>query len=166
MSVIIDILLMACICFFVIRHFFTGLFLSIVTFARFILSAIIAFIFGSFLGNLFSSSVEDPENRKLALLIGYVATFVITYLLLTLAIKLLKKVNIPVISIVDKILGAVLGLVIGILTVSLASVIIYTVLDIAVLLGIDSNAMDTYNNSFVFKFFHDFNIFEFVGNLF
>ena len=166
MSIFIDIILAAVICYSLIRHLRLGLVCSILNFAKFLLSFVAALLLGGYVGGFIASHFENVAGMKFFGVGCYVAVFIGAYILQTLLIKRLSKLEIPVVTAVDKLLGALLGLILGFLSASMMSVIIFTVLDIASFISGNEGVMSVYADSYVFKFIYDFKIFDFLRSLF
>ncbi len=163
MAIIIDVVLVVLFLFNVVRHSRLGLVCSVLSAGRFIFSILLALILCYPVGILVNAAgVPDA----LAGIAAFIAVFILAMLLSKLIVNLLSKIKIPLITKVDKFLGFILGVIIGALTVSILSTAIYSVLDLITTVNAESNAMNIYSDSYVFKFIYDIKIFEFVRNLF
>ncbi len=163
MSVIFDVILLAILVLTVIRHTRLGLACSVLSAGKFIFSMIVALLLSYPVAALVLS-FGVPE--ALSGIVAFVIVFALTFILSGFLIRLLSKIKIPIITKVDKILGFLLGLILGAVIVSIASTAIYTVIELISLVNANSDVMSIYENSYVFKFIYELNLFEFLRNLF
>lgn len=152
-SVIIDIILIAILLWKVIRGFVKGLTGILLGLASLVISFIAAIIFGP--------AISDGS----AGIIMYVVVFVVSYIVCSIITHLLCKVKIPIAHAVNKLLGTILGFAVGAIMVSLIAIMLYGILFVLDKFTGDSVYMDIYNNSHIFKFIYDFNIFGFVKDM-
>ncbi len=104
----------------------------------------------------YSQTISHSISGVVATIIGYLLLFLVCFILLTVVIWLVGKLkNLPVIKQCDKLLGLILGLVSGFLAVCLLSSLLYAILSA-------TGDMSAYENSHVFKFIYDLNIFKFI----
>ena len=107
---------------------------------------------GSVIDSL-SKAISEPMASFISTIVGHILLFAVTFILLTVAISVIGKVvSMSPLGTLDKILGAALGLVCGALAVCFISAILYTVLSAM-------GNTDVYENSVVFKFICDLNLF-------
>ena len=86
-------------------------------------------------------------------IVGHILLFAVTFILLTVAISVIGKVvSMSPLGTLDKILGAALGFVCGALAVCFISAIFYTIFSA-------TGNTDVYENTVVFKFICDLNLF-------
>lgn len=152
-SVIIDIILIAILLWKVIRGFVKGLTGILLGLASLVISFIAAILFGPV--------ISDGS----AGIIMYVVVFVVSYIVCSIITHLLCKVKIPIAHAVNKLLGTILGFAVGAIMVSLIAIMLYGILFVLDKFTGDSVYMDIYNNSHIFKFIYDFNIFGFVKDM-
>ena len=151
MSVIIDIILVAILAlqiFFGWRRGLTGVVLG---FARIILSFVLALILG--------------DGGFLSRVLAYICVFILTFVCATIVMYLLKSIKIPVISTLDKLLGILIGFALGMITVSMIAVMLNSLLSALTWLTSDNSYIAVYDNSYVFKFVNEFNIFGFIKDI-
>lgn len=153
MSIFVDIALIAIIIWKTVRGYMKGLTGIVLGFASLIISFISALLLGP--------AIADGS----AGIIMYVVVFAVTYIICTVVTHLLTKIKIPVAHTIDKILGTVLGLVVGVIMVAIVAVMIYGILFVLDMATGNEMFMDIYNNSTVFKFIYEFNIFGFVKDM-
>ena len=165
MSIFVDLLLLVVICFCLIKHLRLGLVCSILSLLKFVIAFVFALFLGGYVGRLISSFFPSVVGGKLTVILCYVLTFVAAYVLFSIIIKGLSKLDIPVLTKVDKFLGALLGLVFGLLSSSMISVILYMILEVYSAISGDQAAMLIYNDSYIFKFLYDLEIFGIIGNI-
>ena len=96
-----DILLVAVIAIFSIKHYKQGFAKTVLKFAKFFVSVILAILLGKLAAELIQSSqildgLPAPIGSALSGIIGYVLAFAVSFAVLTLVIDLLCSVKIPV----------------------------------------------------------------------
>lgn len=159
MSVIIDIILVAILAlqiFFGWRRGLTGVVLG---FARIILSFVLALILGPVMGDLIG------DGGFLSRVLAYICVFILTFVCATIVMYLLKSIKIPVISTLDKLLGILIGFALGMITVSMIAVMLNSLLSALTWLTSDNSYIAVYDDSYVFKFVNEFNIFGFIKDI-
>lgn len=110
---------------------------------------------GSVIDSL-SRAISEPMASLISTIVGHILLFAVTFILLTVAISIIGKVvSMSPLGALDKLLGAALGLICGALAVCFISAILYTVLSAM-------GNTDVYENSVVFKFICDLNLFGFI----
>ncbi|MBE6583730.1 MAG: CvpA family protein [Ruminococcaceae bacterium] len=163
MSVIIDLIIVAIVVLFAVKHYRLGLACSLLSFGKFVLAFILAGALrvplAQLLARLFGS--DDEANALLGIL-AYVVIFAAVVAISGAVINKLKKIKIPIITKFDKLLGLALGLVIGLFAVSFISTAIFTVVEFASSITQNKEIMDIYSSSVVFKFIKEISLFEFV----
>lgn len=112
-----------------------------------------------------SAVVARPIADTVSSIIACVLVFLVTYIILTVVIFSLKHIKIPIITSIDKYLGLALGAVLGFFAAALISTAVYSVSEFIAAMNSDSQIMDVYNNSLIFKFIYDLRIFEFIRKL-
>ena len=165
-----DILLVAVIAIFSIKHYKQGFAKTVLKFAKFFVSVILAILLGKLAAELIRASqildgLPAPIGSALSGIIGYVLAFAISFAVLTLVIDLLCSVKIPVLHKLNELMGLALGLVIGIFCASILSTVVYTCLEVVSAIKGDALIMNVYNDSLIFKFIYDLRIFEFIREL-
>jgi uncharacterized membrane protein required for colicin V production len=112
-----------------------------------------------------SDNFSSPLANTISAIIAYVAVFVVVFLILMLVFFLLEKIKLPLFTGIDKLLGLALGIVLGLLSASLISTAVYSLLEFLAAMNPDSEILNLYNESYVFKFIYNLKIFEFIRNL-
>lgn len=103
-----------------------------------------------------STSVSSAMSAVISTVIGYVLLFVLSFVIFTVVIWLVGKfANLPVIQTGDKILGLVVGAVSGLLAVALLASVLYLIVYL-------TGDLSAYENSVIFKFVKDINVFGFI----
>jgi CheY-like chemotaxis protein len=65
----------------------------------------------------------------------------------------------------DKVLGLALGIVLGLLSASLISTALYSVIELVAAVNSNSDIMNLFNDSYVFKFMYNLKMFDFIRSL-
>lgn len=159
MSGIIDVILIGVLAlqiFFGWRRGLTGVVLG---FARIILSFLLALVLGPAIGDAFG------DGGFLSRVLGYICVFIVTFIGATILIFIFKQIKIPIISKLDKLLGILIGAALGVLTVSLIAVMLNSLLSAMTWISNNDTYIEVYNNSYVFKFINEFNIFGFIKDV-
>ncbi len=159
MSLAIDIILVAVFVLQVIFGWKRGLTGVVLGIARIAISLILALLLGPTIGK----SVGD--GGALSGILGYIAVFVVTYVVATIIMAIVKKIKIPIISTLDKLFGILIGVVLGIITISLISVPLHSLLSTLSEVSGKSSFEEVYNNSYIFKFVAESNIFGFIKDV-
>ena len=178
----VDFILLAVLLTYSFRHFHYGLMHTVFSVAKFLVSLVLAVIFGGYvglslkdgyigrelaesvyakLGDLISATVVDTVCS----VIGYVVVFLLSYLVLSIAVSGLQKIKIPILSGVDKTFGLLLGIVLGIFNASLVATAIYCALEYYAAINSDPTVMCIYTDSCVFRFIYNLKFFDFIRNL-
>lgn len=159
MSIAVDVMLIAI---FALEIFFgwerglTGVLLGM---ARIAVSFGLAIMLGPSIGGAIGG------GETLSRVLGYIIVFVISYIALTIVMRLLKKVKIPLLDKLDKLLGILIGIVLGVLTISLICVPLETLLSTMTNMSGNTSFIDVYNDSHIFKFVNESNIFGFIRDV-
>ena len=178
----VDFILLAVLLTYSFRHFHYGLMHTVFSVAKFLVSLVLAVIFGGYAGNLLKDGyigreLAESVHAKLGELIsatvvdtvcsviGYVVVFLLSYLVLSIAVSGLQKIKIPILSGVDKTFGLLLGIVLGIFNASLVATAIYCALEYYAAINSDPTVMCIYTDSCVFRFIYNLNFFDFIRNL-
>ncbi len=161
MAIVIDILFITLFVFCVVRHLRLGFACSVLNAGKLIISLLSA--------SFFCRSValvlyELGVSESLSVITAFVLIFFVTLFSVGIIIKLISKIEVPIITRIDKFLGAILGAMLGMLSVLISATILYTLLELVS--SLTPVAMSVYDNSYVFKFVYDLNIFEFIRNIF
>lgn len=112
-----------------------------------------------------ANTITAPIADTTSAIIAYVLIFVITLIVISIIALLLKTIKIPILTGIDKLLGCCLGLLIGFFSAAMISTVIYTVLELISAVNGNAEIMNYYDGSIVFKFIHEFNIFNFIRSL-
>lgn len=112
-----------------------------------------------------AETISYPISGTISAIIAYVAIFVVSLAILSVVVMLLAKIKLPILTGLDKTLGLLLGLVLGLMNVALISTVVYSGLEFFAAMNENSEIMNVYYDSFVFKFVYDLKIFEFIRNL-
>ena len=156
MSHIIDILFLVIIGFTVFKNYRAGFIKSAFYLGRLLLTFVITSLLGPLLSDVIVSAISE-EGGALASVFSYVILFIAVYIGLTVLANLLSEmVEKSIFAVADKLLGAALGLVGGILLCSFITAVLYGYVYL-------TGDMTLYENSVLFKFFHDVNIFGFIA---
>lgn len=178
----IDFVLLAVLLTYTFRHFKFGLMHTVFSIAKFLVSLVLAVIFGGYVGVLLKDgcigrAVAESIYAKLGDLIsaavfntvcsvlGYVIVFVASYLVLSITVSGLQKIKIPILSGVDKTFGLLLGIVLGLFNASLIATAVYCALEYYAAINSDPVVMSIYTDSCVFRFVYNLNFFDFVRNM-
>lgn len=103
-----------------------------------------------------STTISDALSSVISAVIGYVLLFILAFVILTVVIFFVDKfAKLPLIKTGDKILGLVVGAVTGIIAVALLASVLYLVVYL-------TGDMSAYENSVIFKFVKDINVFGFI----
>ena len=103
-----------------------------------------------------STSISDAMSSVVSTLIGYVLLFLVAFVVLTVVIWLVGKfAELPLLKTGDKILGLVVGAVSGLLSVALVASVLYLIVYV-------TGDLSAYENSVIFKFVKDINVFGFI----
>ncbi|MBQ9779950.1 MAG: CvpA family protein [Clostridia bacterium] len=103
-----------------------------------------------------STSVSGAMSAVISTVIGYVLLFVLSFVILTIIIWLVGKfTELPLIKTGDKLLGLAVGAVSGLLAVALAASVLYLIVYL-------TGNLSAYENSIIFKFVKDINVFGFI----
>lgn len=167
MAVTFDIILTAIFLFFVVRYLIFGLVGALLRAGRFIFSILAAALLcrpcASLLSGLFKNF--PAGSGLLSGTLGFVFAFIVVFIISTIVIKLIGSIKIPIVSTLNRLLGLALGLAVGILVVSALSTVLFTVLEVIMLVNPQSDAMNVYYSSNVFRFVYDLKVFEFIRNI-
>lgn len=158
MNVLFDIVLVALFGFMVLRGLIRGFLKTVLSFGRLMITVILTVLLGGrfsgWIGNTFFP--DHAMSSVLAAVIGYVLLFIIIYIALTVVIHLVGIITkLPLLRTGDRILGLLVGAVSGLLAVALVSSVLYLILYL-------SGDLSAYENSTVFKFVKDMNVFGFI----
>ena len=169
MSIVFDLAIIAVIAVCAVRHYKLGLFCSVLNVGKFIAAAILAGILriplsALALALIYGDGEVGAVQSALAGMIAYVIVFAAVIAVSGFIIKRLSQIDIPIITRFDKLLGLVLGVIIGAALASLVSTAAFTVVEFLSKALNDPEIMNVYNDSFVFKFFSDISLFEFIRN--
>ena len=167
MSVIVDLTIIAVITLCAVRHYKLGLFCSVLNVGKFIAAIILAGILRIPLSALalrliYGEGDAGAIPTALVGMISYVVIFAAVIAVSGFIIKKVSKIEIPIITRFDKLLGLALGLVIGAALASLLSTALFTVIEFVSDSTNNADIMNVYDDSFLFKFFGDVSLFEFV----
>ncbi len=103
-----------------------------------------------------STSVSGAMSAVISTVIGYVLLFLLSFVVLTVVIFLVNKfVKLPLIKTGDKLLGLAVGAVSGLIAVALVASILYLIVYL-------TGDLSAYENSVIFKFVKDINVFGFI----
>lgn len=103
-----------------------------------------------------STSVSGAMSAVLATVIGYILLFAISFAILTVVIWLVGKfAELPILKSGDKLLGLAVGAVGGLIAMALAASVLYLIVYL-------TGDMSAYENSVIFKFVKDINVFGFI----
>ena len=159
MSTIIDVILIAILALQIFLGWRRGLTGVVLGFARIILSFLLALTLGPAMGDVFG------DGGFFARVLGYIAVFVVTFVGATVLMFIFRQIKIPLISKIDKLLGILIGAVLGVLTVSLVAVMLNSLLSAMTWISNNDSYVEVYNNSCVFKFINECNIFGFIKDI-
>lgn len=159
MSIAVDVMLIIIFALEILLGWKKGLTGVLLGIARIAVSFGVAILLGPSIGGAIG------EGGALSRVLGYIVVFIITYAVSTVVILLLKSVKIPLLDRLDKILGLLIGAVLGILTVSLICVPLQSLLSAITRISGNNGFIDVYNNSHVFKFVNESNIFGFIRDV-
>ena len=103
-----------------------------------------------------STSVSGAMSAVISTVIGYVLLFLLSFVVLTVVIFLVNKfAKLPLIKTGDKLLGLAVGAVSGLIAVALVASILYLIVYL-------TGDLSAYENSVIFKFVKDINVFGFI----
>ena len=103
-----------------------------------------------------STSVSGALSNVISTVLGYVALFLLSFIVLTIVIWLVGKfADLPLLRTGDKLLGLLVGAVSGLLAVALVASVLYLIMSL-------TGDLSAYENSVVFKFVKDINVFGFI----
>ncbi len=163
MTLVIDILLIILFLFSMFKYGRLGLACSILNAGRFFISILAGLLLCYPVGSvMYELGVSESLSGITAFLVVFIAVFILSKIL----IKMLSKIKIPLVTTVDKLLGTLLGAILGIIWVSLLSTALYTVLEVISAISQNTEVMNLYENSHIFRHIYDLEIFEFIRNLF
>ena len=170
MHLIIDLVLIAIIALFAIKHYRTGLFCSVLEAGRFIAATALAAFFRSsiatlIMGLIFEGKGSTPVANMLSGMIAFVLIFVLVVVISGAIIRAISNIKIPVLTDFDKWLGLTLGAILGVITVSVVSTALYSVLEFISDVKNSPQTMEIYEHSFVFKLIYEAGVFEFIRNI-
>lgn len=163
MAVVLDISLAAIFLWFVIRYWIFGFVRSVLRAGRFLFSLVMAAILCRPCALLISSFAD--EGGAFIPIWGFVFAFVAVYFASSILTKMIGRVKIPIVNGINKLLGLILGLTVGIFITSALATVIYTALEVIVLVNPESAAMDAYFDSYFFRFIYNLRVFEFIRNI-
>ena len=140
----------------VFKNYRYGFIKSAFYLGRLILTFVITSLLAPVLSDVIVSAISE-EGGALASVLSYVILFLAVYIGLTILANILSKlVQKSIFAVADKLLGAALGLVGGILLCSFITALLYGYVYL-------TGDMTIYENSILFKFFHDVNVFGFIA---
>ena len=103
-----------------------------------------------------STSVSGAMSAVVSTVVGYVLLFALSFVILTVVIWLVGKfADLPLLKTGDKLLGLAVGAVSGLLAVALVASVLYLIVYL-------TGDLSAYENSVVFKFVKDINVFGFI----
>ncbi len=103
-----------------------------------------------------STSVSGAMSAVISTVVGYVLLFVLSFVILTVVIWVVGKfAKLPLIKTGDKLLGLAVGAVSGLLAVALVASVLYLIVYL-------TGDLSAYENSVIFKFIKDINVFGFI----
>lgn len=158
MNVLFDLVLVVLFGFMVLRGYLKGFLKTVLGFGRLILTVIITAIFGGMFSRWIDHTFVHGHTMSsvLSAVIGYVLLFTVTYVALTVVIHLVGIITkLPIIRTGDKLLGLAVGAVSGLLTVALVASVLYLIVYL-------TGELSAYENSVIFKFVKDINVFGFI----
>ena len=169
MSVVFDLALIAVIVLCAVRHYKLGLFCSVLNVGKFIGAIILAGLLRIPLASLalrliYGDDTAGDKQTAFAGMIAYVVIFAAVIAVSGFIVKKISQIEIPIITRFDKLLGLALGVIIGAAFASLLSTAALTVVELVAKIANDPEILNVYNDSFVFKFFSDVSLFEFIRN--
>ncbi len=159
MSGIIDVILISVLALQIFLGWRRGLTGVVLGFARIILSFLTALALGPAIGDTLGN------GGFFARVLGYISEFAVTFVGATVLMYIFRQIKIPLISKIDKLLGILIGAVLGALTVSLVAVMLNSLLSAMTMISDNEVYIDVYNNSHVFKFINECNIFGFIKDV-
>ena len=158
MNVLFDIILAVLFGFMTLKGLIKGFLKTVLSFGRLILTVILTASFGGAFSEWIQRSFVQNHAMAAVLssVIGYVLLFIIIYIVLSVVIHLAGIITkLPLIRTGDRLLGLLAGAASGLLAVSLLAAILYLILRL-------TGDMTAYENSTVFKFVKDMNLFGFI----
>lgn len=167
MSVVIDLAIIAVIALCAVRHYKLGLFCSVLNVGKFFAAAILAGILRIPLSLLalrliYGEAEAGAVQTAFAGMIAYVAVFALVLVISGYIIKKLSRIEIPIITRFDKLLGLALGILIGSALCSLLATALFTVMEFISKVSGNSEILNVYYDSCVFRFLKDISLFEFI----
>ncbi len=156
MSGIIDVILISVLALQIFLGYRRGLTGVVLGFARIIVSFLLALALGPAMGDAFG------DGGFFARVLGYICVFIVTFIGATVLMFIFRQIKIPIINKLDKLLGILIGAALGVLTVSLIAVMLNSLLSAMTWISNNDTYIDVYNNSYVFKFINECNIFGFI----
>lgn len=103
-----------------------------------------------------STSISGAMSSVISTVLGYVLLFAISFVVLTIVIWLVGKfADLPILRTGDKLLGLAVGAVSGLLAVALVASVLYIIVYL-------TGDLSAYENSVIFKFVKDINVFGFI----
>ena len=157
MNVTIDLILATILVFTVFKYYRAGFVKSALKLGRLVLTFILTALLAPLLSD-FIIGLLDGKGGAFSSVLGYIILFAIVFVGLTIVANILSKlIQKSFFAKADKLLGLALGVVSAALSCSFISAVYYGFL---YLLG----NLDVYENSVLFKFFHDINIFGFIAD--
>lgn len=157
MNITIDIILVGIILFTLIKYYCAGFVKSAFKLGRLVLTFIVTALLGPVLSDLIIGMLRDKAGA-FASVWGYIILFAAVFVGLTFLANILSKlVEKSIFATADKLLGIALGVVSAALLCGFVSAVYYGYLSL-------SGNLDVYENSVIFKFFHDINIFGFIAD--
>ncbi|MBE6694628.1 MAG: CvpA family protein [Ruminococcaceae bacterium] len=157
MNITIDLVLAVIIGLTVFKHYRAGFVKSALKLGRLVLTFLITALLGPALSGVIIDMLGGVGGAFSAVL-GYIILFAAVFVGLTLLANVLSKlIEKSIFATADKLLGVALGVVSAVLLCSFISAIFYGYVYL-------SGNMDIYENSFLFKLFHDINIFGFIAD--
>ncbi len=171
MNVLIDIILVILLAYFIIRFSKSGFLISLLGLGKPLASIMIAFtlcqpmsevVFGILVKQI---SINALILRIISSVFSYAFIFVISFLLISIIINIVSKIKIPVISKIDRSLGALFGFLIGFAFASMISNCTFSVISTYEALIGESEIMNIYNDSLIFKIVYNLKFFDFIKEL-
>lgn len=171
---ILDILIIAIMVLTVISYAKKGLVLVLLSFVSYIASTILAWMFGSLIGDKILPTVESAIGKvehigkllpaeTIADGLGFIIVFVVAMIVCGFVAKLFsKKIDIPVVAQINHLLGGICGLILALLFVNVLVLIIFLPMQ---LIAIHSESIaDLINESHIAKWFFDHNLIRALFN--
>ena len=113
-----------------------------------------------------SEKISIPLASLVAGILGHVFCFLVTFFFFQWINFQIRKRRVPLLRYIDHIFGFIVGVALGCTVVVAASMLLHTALQVIVAFKADSNAMQLYDKSFIFKFVSGLDVFGMFKQMF